>query len=477
MKFKDFLKLKEADENTSDDFNVSGVRNRRAGDSPFNDLPFNPKHFGKIINPLVSKVQKFFGELKSGIRKDNQSDSYITKLKLDQESGARSFATLFARILNDIMTGKPDIVDSDKPGVMSAKDPDSILEIVSRLHSLKDKWLLYALVFMIGRNAWAGKNFFKNDRTGSRKFLELLSKVTKDLTDVGENAESAYKIAKAFDSMVKQDPNDYKSMYNKVWRYTQDMVEASRDGNFNVNDIMFMSKDDYEKLYFPKGVSDREDDISFPTLPEDMLLKYQEMRDKLSSTDSRKFVRGSEVDPLVRIFAEYALATDDEEVVKNFVDDVIRASGGSSVAFTQNVINKIDKKFPNVAKYIGKVMDIKKGDQTVDKGVEARKTLAKVKGTDAEGETMSSDDINKLKEELLDAPGSRQWSAIIKRYKNKHKITPAQYKDLLTFLQNDGTLGQKYPGKVNVGTLDTHLAAMVEEGYVSKSYKDYLNKF
>ena len=85
MEFKDFLKLKEADETTSDETRASGVRSRRAGDSPFNDLPFNTTHHAKLINELTPKVAQFFKRVSSGTRAISQYKSAIKKLELDDQ--------------------------------------------------------------------------------------------------------------------------------------------------------------------------------------------------------------------------------------------------------------------------------------------------------------------------------------------------------------------------------------------------------
>jgi len=475
MEFKEFVRLMEAGED------VTGVRSTKdSGDtykaqSSLFDGKFNPNNHQKVINALTPKFKDFWSQMaESG---NNRVVNKIKELKLNENSGARSLATLYARLLEDVLT------DRNK-NIMSVRDKQSGYNFKNRLQTQLGEGVskLYPMLFIIGYDVLQGN--FESAKKGSTNFIDGLM----DINSLGAQGETIYKTMETFDKNINKFGAENNT--NKEWfkqyinRRLQKIIEQGQDGSLPIDSILYMSPEEYDKLYFPDASTGDEND-PFSLLKKDMFDAIK----KAAEEGKDPFVRDTATDEAVKAFAEYVVGFDGtpeekKELLNSFVDAIIAGSKGSRVGMPADVINKIvddvDADFARevmsrLNKIAGDDNEKYAGGPLKQGGGESKKTLASVAGKGATGALMSDEDVNKLKAELLDAPGSRQWGTIVNRYKNRYKISKDQFNDLKSFIDNDGDLGKKYPGKVNVGTLTRDFASMMGES--AMPHRQFIESF
>ena len=473
MEFKEFVRLQEAENITT------GVRaTKDSGDtykkkSSVFDGKFNPNAHQKLISPLTKKFKEFFDDM----RGNKNISAVIEKLGLNQDSGARSLATLYARILEDSMV--------DRNGNrLALNDPNSAKLFRNRLQTqIGEKVsLFFPILFLMGYDLLQGKNARTMDKKGLVNFVKGLQGITNiaNLGNPDTDMKTVYKSVEDFDKNLDQYLDSDARLQLKEWEREQvssrlnGIVNAAKDGTLPVDNILYLSPEEYNALYFPDAMDSENANPEFMELKKAMFDSIK----KAEASDENPFVRGTETDDIVKKMAKFVFSypgDDKEDMINAFVDAIIAGSRGSRVGMPAEVINGIaDATSADFAREIKHKVDTIAGDaNTLDPegpkkpgGGESKQTLDKLKGTQATGDEFSSDDVQSLKDALMDMNSVRSIGSIFKKYANK-KITKDVYNNLLSFV--NGELTDKFPN-LPIGNITGRLAAMTEGAQQHKTF-------
>lgn len=445
MEFKEYVELQEAPVETGarikkdsgDDYDpdqVASVTKDTEGKSKF-----NPKNHQDVIPTIAKKIQGYFSGLK-GTGTHKQAKPFIDKFKLDQSSGARSLASLYMATLKDIMTDK-----NGNP--ISLNDEDSANAFKSRLQSdLGDVSEVYPLLFiLVNKLMKSGDKAYidKSVNAGSVTLLRALNAID-SLGDGG----SAYKSMSKFKGeLAKLNPQQKSSLSSHIQGSLQKIRNDALEGNLTPGDMLGMSNDEYMKLYYPDGhaaSSGEGDGGKFGILK-------QAMFDAIKATKKageQQFERDSITDKAVEEFAEFVVPEEgaevDDELLRDFADAIIAGGKGAGSPISGKVLSRIATAKPNgeaIAHEIHNKLKDLRGD-TYDKDpsgpskpgdTEAEKNLASLKGSQASGDTMSTDEINGLKSALSSMATTRRLGPTMKTVAGKKfsKEDSAEFKKWL----------------------------------------------
>jgi len=291
------------------------------------------------INSIAAAFARYF---KKFAESHNNSKASIKRLKLDdRHKGALGLANLFLRLVNDAM--------SDANGnVMSLHDPDSFNMFKSRLmKQLRETSPMYPILFMVGREILSGNDSIR----GSASLVKWLNAAADEL-DVA-SMSNVYKQKEGLDSASKKVSKkvDLGPTLTYVNRYMEALRSKIESGDIEYSDILGSNYSEFLNNYFGDSDEDSDEPSDDSVIDEFKEEMKQAVVDNKNS-DNKKFVRGSEQEPIVDKWVD-KLIDGDFGVFNNFVDAVFKTSIGSSPAFTIHFYDKvIDKYGPEMARAI-----------------------------------------------------------------------------------------------------------------------------
>ena len=346
MEFKEFVQLKEAPAPKR-----TAMSSHQDGEDNSDDKKI-PQMYMSMIGQLSSRIQKFFeGQKKS----NNIAKPKIERLGLDTPEGARGLATMFARIFHDAFTA------SGKR--LSLRDPNAMLEIKNLIKTRlgEGKNILYPLIFVLGRSLL--DDDYDEAKTGSNELLSALDGVVGDIDSEGN---SLRKNLEAID-------RKYRASKENTGSRSSDRLQKNINDRFDniivqkmaPTDLMFTTQDEYLDTYFPDARKGNEDK-QFAVFEKALIDAVEKEQERLKAGGKARFIRGSEVDEVVKDFSDYVLNAEDEELISDFVDSVIENSIGHVSAIPSQWRTTVNDMFPELGKDISKRIKHAEGDRTTD---------------------------------------------------------------------------------------------------------------
>jgi len=489
MEFKEFVLLKEAGDTYE---GPTGVRTTKdSGDdydpdkvsTAFDDNNFNLGKYMGVTSKLAPKFQKFFKNL---AKTSKPAQKLIKDLKLDERSGAAGLAALYARILHDALqdgNGNP----------ISLNDETSYHVFKNRLKTQlgEGNSILYPILFLMGRNLLNGDE--EAAKNGSIVFLKALSDILGN-ENIDVDGKNIYHKMKDFDTkyntytkrvdamgddMTKQLGKEYKR--SNINKELDNIMDDLQQKNIDASDLLYMDDDEYMKLYYPDAAKGDNDDSKFAELKKAMFDAIKTAKEN----GEEPFHRGTETDKVVNEFGEYVLDTKDPKMISDFADAVIAGSKGSRGAIPSEWLSKVAEIDVDLARDIKKRIDTLSKDTYEPEKLTSKNgpgvnvdNLSTFKGTDSSQGQLSSNDIAKFKNDVINTPSTRgkKLRSVFDQLRGK-SATKEQYMDLMKFIDSLGRDDvEKKPKGFRPGQWQPELksALKVEE---STSYDKFLTLY